>query len=847
MAFISRRLRRQTGFNRQALMLRLLVLASGLIFLGFIFSFLVFAWYAKDLPSPGKLSQNTGYSNVFYDRDGKILYQMFKDKNRVPVPFKDISDYLKKATVAIEDKNFYKHGGISQTGIIRSIFNIIIYRRLSSGSTITQQLIKNVLLTSQQTLPRKIKEMILALEVEKRYTKDQILEMYLNEVPYGGSYYGVGSAANAYFGKQPKDLTLVESAIMAGLPQNPSYYSPFIGKSDAWRGRTTDVLRRMREDGYITSDQEKKALSELAKTKFVSPKFAINAPHFVFYIKDWMEKDFGSKVFDQGLKIKTTLSLEVQKSIEDIVKKEIESLKDYQVSNGAVVVLDSKTGEILAMVGSYDFFDEKFGKFNASLGLRQPGSSIKPVTYALALEKGYTPATVIMDVKTVFPDQGDDDYIPVNYDGKFRGPVQFRFALGNSLNIPAVKMLSMVGIKSFLEKTNQMGLTSLSPTEANLKRFGLSLTLGGGEVTLLDLTSAYSIFARGGTRVDYQSVTEVKDFNGKTIYIGKKSKEVPVFSKEISFLVSHILSDNNARLEEFGPNSYLNVPGKTVSVKTGTTDDKRDNWTVGFTKSVTVGVWVGNNDNSKMNPKIASGATGASPIWYKIMREILKKYNDGIMDKPDKVRAVQIDSFLGGLPKDGQPTRTEYFIEGTEPKDISPFYKKIKISKATGKLANEVEIKTGNYEEKEYIVITENDPVSTDGKNRWQEGIESWSREQKDDRYHPPTDLSDASSDSVVISIKSPGDKQKIDDNRINIQANIATVRKLKNVKIYLNGEEKKNYNEDKKDIDESMDLSEGVYELKITAATENDKTGESIVKFGVKKAWDSLTPTPTP
>lgn len=855
MTVISRRLRFRTQYQKQKLLTKLLILATLLVLAGFIFSFLLFAWYAKDLPSPGKLSQNVGYSSIVYDRDGKILYEVFKDKNRVPVSINEISDYLKKATVAIEDKNFYKHKGISQAGILRSVFNMIIYHRLSSGSTITQQLIKNVLLTSQQTIPRKIKEMILSLEVERRYSKDQILEMYLNEVPYGGNYYGVGSAANAYFGKQPKDLNLVESAIMAGLPQNPPYYSPFIGKTNAWKGRTKDVLRRMREDGYITKDQEKNALAQLDSVKFLSPKFAINAPHFVFYVKDQVEKEFGSKIFDQGVKIKTTLSLTMQKKVEEIVKKEIESLKDYQVTNGAVVVLDSKTGEILAMVGSYDFFNEEFGKFNASLGLRQPGSAIKPITYALALEKGYTPSTVIMDLKTVFPNQGVEDYIPVNYDGKFHGPMQLRFALGNSINVPAVKLLSIVGIKNFMEKASEMGLSSLAPTDKNLNRFGLALTLGGGEVSLLDLTSAYSIFARGGTKKEPFSVTEIRDYKNKLLYTGKESKETSVFSKEVSFLISHILSDNNARLIEFGPNSYLNVPGRTVAVKTGTTDDKKDNWTFGYTKSVTVGVWVGNNDNSKMNPKIASGATGASPIWYKVMREILGetddkkkiKYSDGFIDKPDKVKAIEIDAYLGGLPKEGYPTRSEYFIDGTEPKDVSPFYKKLKISKSTGKLANDVEIKTGNYEEKEYIIITENDPVSTDGKNRWQEAIDAWAREQTDDKYHPPTETSDASADSVVVSIKSPSDHQTITDKKINIKAKITSIYKIKNVKVYINGSEKWNYNEEKQEIDEMVELGgDGAYEVKVTATNEKDKTGESTIKFGLNKPWDYTEPTPT-
>ena len=538
--------------------------------------------------------------------------------------------------------------------------------------------------------------------------------------------------------------------------------------------------------------------------------------------------------------------MDVQQTAEKIVKEEIGKLKDYNATNAAVVILDSKTGEILAMIGSYDFNDEKFGKFNSALGLRQPGSAMKPFTYGLAFEKGYTPSTVLMDVKTTFPNQGSEDYTPVNYDGKFRGPVQLRFALGNSINIPAVKLLAVLGLRDFLSKLNDLGLTTFAPTQENLKRFGLSLTLGGGETTLLKLTGAYATLATGGIKHELSSINDITDFKGKNIFKKGKAQEKKVFSPEVSFLVSHILSDNNARIEEFGPNSYLNVPGKTVSVKTGTTDDKRDNWAVGYTKSITVGVWVGNNDNSKMNPKIASGATGASPIWYRIMREVLKKYEDGIMDKPDKVKALTVDGFLGGLPKDGYPTRAEYYIDGTEPKDVSPYYKKIKISKSNGKLANEVEIKSGNYEEKDFIVITESDPVSTDGKNRWQEAINAWANSQGDSKFKPPTETSDASADSVIVSIKSPSNQTTVPFGNVNIKAKITSLDKLKNVKVKLNGEVKFDWNEDKKDIDETIPVPDGVYELQIIGTNEKDKQGESTIKFGVNKPWDETTPTPT-
>ncbi|MBI1862903.1 transglycosylase domain-containing protein [Candidatus Microgenomates bacterium] len=842
----SRRSSRKPRFTN-----RLLLVVVGLILVGVIGMFGVFAWFSRDLPAPGKLSQTAQSATVFYDRDGKVLFEMYKDRNRVPVESNEISKYVKDATVAIEDKNFYRHKGFSETGIIRALFSIVTKQGFQGGSTITQQLIKNVLLDARQTPSRKIKEIILATEVERRYTKDQILNMYLNEVPYGGSFWGVGSAARGYFDKAPKDLTILESAFIAGLPQSPSRFSPFIGEKDAWKPRTKDVLRRMREDGYIKREDEDKALKELEKLKFTVPKLAITAPHFVFYVKELIEKEYGVKLLDQGIRVKTTLKRDVQQSAEKIVKEEIEKLKGYDVGNGAAVVLDSKSGEVLAMVGSYDYNNQDYGKFNAAVGMRQPGSTIKPITYATAFEKGYTPSTVIMDLKTQFPDGADKNYEPVNYDGKFRGPVQVRFALGNSYNIPAVKMLAMVGVRDFLKKAEAMGLESFAPTQANINRFGLAITLGGGETTLLDMTGAFSVFAREGKQRELSAITEIKDFKGKTLFTKKDTPERQVISPESTFLISHILSDNNARMDAFGPSSYLNIPGKTVAVKTGTTNDKRDNWTIGFTNDVTVGVWVGNNDNSPMNPKIASGVTGASPIWSRIMRALLaKEYKDGIMAKPDKVKAVVIDGFLGGLPKDGYPTRSEYFIDGTEPKDISPFYKKLKISKSTGKLANDVEIRTNNYDEKDFVVITENDPVSGDGKNRWQEAINAWSKEQGDkgdEKFKFPTENSDARQDDVAVSIKTPSDHARVDDNNVNVKATITSIAPIKSTKIFFNNEEKWNRDGNRSDLDETFNVPDGVYEIKVVVKNEKDKEGSSTIKIGVKKNWDEGQPTPNP
>lgn len=831
-------------FRQKILASMLLLILIGVVFI-FLFSLIVFAWFSKDLPSPGKVQRSSGFSTVFYDRHDKVIYEMYKDKNRIPISLNEVPNNLKQATVAIEDKDFYRHAGFSFPGIMRALLNIVLRRTLQGGSTLTQQLIKNVLLTPERSITRKIKEFILAAEVERRYNKDQILEMYLNEAPYGGTFWGVESAAKGYFAKSTNELTLTESAFLAGLPQRPTYYSPFIGKNNAYINRTSDVLRRMREDGYITAEQEKKANEKIFKMKFSAPKLAINAPHFVFYVREQIINLLGEKALDYGLKIKTSLSLETQKIAEKIVKEEIEKLKGLNATNGAAVILDSQTAEILAMVGSVDYNNEKFGKYNTALALRQPGSAIKPITYAVAFEKGYTPSTVIMDLKTVFPNQGGKDYVPENYDGKFRGPIQLRFALGNSINVASVKLLAMVGIRDFLQKAYVMGLNTFEPSQENLNRFGLSITLGGGETRLLDLTSAFSIFARGGVKKNYSSILEIKDYQNKLIYKSEKPTEKRVLSGEVSFLISHILSDNNARADIFGSRSYLNIPGKTVAAKTGTTNDKRDNWTLGYTKGVTVGVWVGNNDNSPMNPKIASGATGASPIWYRMMNKLLEKYPDGISDKPDNVIASEIDAYLGGLPKEGYPKRSEYFISGSEPKDISPFYKKLKISKNNGQLANEIEIKSGEYEEKDYIVISEDDPVSTDGINRWQAAIDEWRKSQTDEKFKFPTEISDVKKEEVIIQIKEPSDKSKIDSNSFSLKAKVISLDEIKKIDIYVNGDIIATYNEDKKNIEEPLQLSDGVYEIKVRAENNKGKVGESSIKIGINKPWDYLSPTP--
>ncbi|GDX62139.1 penicillin-binding protein 1A [Candidatus Levyibacteriota bacterium] len=728
------------------------------LIIGIIFIITIFAWFSKDLPTPGKLSaSNLSQSTKILDRNGIVLYDIYRKENRTYVDLKDISKFLQEGTIAIEDKNFYTESGYSLIGYLRAIRNAIFFRRISGGgSTLTQQLVKITLLTAEQTLSRKIKELILAIQVDKRYSKSQILELYLNVAPYGGEVVGVEAASQLYFGKHAKDINLIEGAILAGMPQRPSYFSPYGQNPKAFESRTKDVLRRMLEDGYINKKQEMDSINALSKIKFLKKVNSIKAPHFSFYVKDLLIKQFGEDIVEQGgLQVTTTLDYLLQEKAENIINEEVTNVSSLRVGNGASVVINPQNGEILAMIGSRDFFATESagknkksfdGQFNViTQALRQPGSSIKPVMYAAALSRGYTPSTLIMDTKTIFPNKGEKDYEPVNYDGKYHGPVQMRFALGSSLNIPAVKMLAMIGIKNMLSTAYSMGMDNLESTSENIKKFGLSITLGGGDIKPLSLAISYSAFANGGYKVDPVAIMKVADRKGKMLYENKNVSKKRVIGEDVAFLISHMLLDNNARLITFGENSYLNIRGREVAVKTGTTDDKRDNWTIGWTPHYLVMVWVGNNDNSPMG-NIASGVTGAAPIWRRLMLDSLKGKPSEDFVIPKNVTAVTIDAYSGGLPLDGKPTRVEYFIKGTEPQSISSIYKELKISKSdSNKLASDSEIDKNEYDIKKFILLKEEDFFSGDGKNHWQEGIDAWLNQNfKDDKtYHPPVDKSD--------------------------------------------------------------------------------------------------------
>ncbi len=854
-AHFQRQWKRQTGGRRVRLRtwsmiawMGFLALAAGVLFTGFLF-----AWYAKDLPRPDRVRRIEGLSTVIRDRNGVRIYDIFEDQNRVPVKWEDIPQHLRDATIAIEDKEFYRHQGLSRAGILRALVNIFVFRNFQGGSTLTQQLVKNVLLTNERTLARKIKEAILAIQIERRYTKDEILQMYLNEAPYGGTAVGVAAASQYYFAKPVKELDLAESAILAGFPQAPSRYSPFGNDAKAYIGRAQNVLRRMREDGYISAFQEAEARKKLGTAAFATGEGGLKAPHFVAYVKEILTQKLGAKVVNSGgLTVTTTLDLALQEKAQKIVSEEVEKAKKLRVGNGAAVALDPRSGEILAMVGSKDYAATDSGgfKFNVvTQGLRQPGSAIKPFTYAAGFKKGYTASTVLLDVETKYPsgDPTKPEYNPKNYDSKYRGPVQLRYALGNSINTIAVKLSALVGIREILRLSNDTGMKTLAPTDENIRRLGLSLTLGGGEVTLLELASGYGVFATGGVRHDPIAILRVEDAKSKVLFEEKPSSGQRVIGEDVSYLLSHILSDNDARKDIFGPKSYLYIAGKTVAVKTGTTDDKRDNWTVGYTPSIVVGTWVGNNDNAPMHPSLASGITGAAPIWNRIIREAFTKSADEEFIRPSSIVELDIDAYGGGLPVEGFPTRKELFIKGTEPTGPSPLYQKLKVSKKDGsKLANPVDIAKLEYDTKAFVVFREDDPVSTDGKNRWQEGIDAWLATQSDLRLHPPTQTYSDSDVPIALSILEPGDMAQINDNEFKVRAEAGSSSTIVKIEIFVDGTIVRTLTNSSR-VSEKITVASGSHTVKIKATDEKGNIAEREVRLGINQPYTAPTPTPSP
>ena len=696
--------------------MRLRLTLSALLILFIASLFIVHSLFV-DLPSLDRLTENLAVpSTKILARDGRLLYEIADPAgaHHTTVPLSEIPPSCRQATIAVEDASFYSNPGVDVVGIVRALWiNVRGGEVVAGGSTITQQVARNMLLDPQEraerTLIRKLREGILAWRLSRAYSKDQILELYLNQTYYGHLAYGIDSAAQTYFGKSARDLDLAECALLAGLPQAPAIFDPLTDPQAA-DDKQAVVLGLMAKNGLITEDEAKLAKDE--QLQYAASPFPISAPHFVFYVWSLLEQKYPPEILYSGLTVTTTIDLDLVQAAEDIISRRLKILAEdsdsvaHNANDAALVALDPRTGQILAMVGSPDYFNAEIsGSVNMAVAPRQPGSAIKPITYAAAFdaslcaptpspspasERGvgegacpWTPATMILDVRTAFVTKEGFAYVPLNYDRNFHGPVLAREALGGSLNVPAVKALDHVGMDTMLALAGRMGLTTL----ADADRFGLSLTLGGGEVRLVDLTSAVGVFGSGGVRVPPKAVLKITDAEGNIIEEWKPPSGERVLDERIAFLISDILSDNTARRATFGPNSVLQI-GRPAAVKTGTTTDFRDNWTVGYTPELAVGVWVGNANNSPMVN--VSGVAGAGPIWHDFMRAALTGKPESQFVQPPGLVRVEVCAMSGLLPTDYCPLRrSELFIEGTQPTTYDTLYQSFRIDSATGLLADD--------------------------------------------------------------------------------------------------------------------------------------------------------------
>lgn len=592
---------------------------------------LIFLWVVSlEIPTlDGFEARPISQSTKIYDRTGDVLlFDIHDNIRRTVVPLQEVSRHLRNATIAIEDAAFYTHGGIRPLRTLKAIFDNITTGDLfggQGGSTITQQVVKNSLLTPEKTISRKVKEWILAIKLEHLLTKDQILELYLNEAPYGGNIYGAEEASQYFFATSATDLTLAQAAYLAALPQAPTRYSPYGGNREALDARKNLVLLKMRENGFITDDEYREALNEVIEFEAYSQE-NIKAPHFVFFVREYLEEQYGREaVYESGLKVITTLNYDMQKDAEDIVGHYAYiNETDFNAENAGLVAIDPETGQILSMVGSRNYFDEEIdGKYNIATALRQPGSTFKPIAYATAFEKGYTPDTVVFDVPTQFSttcepndlESGPPCYSPVNYDDTFRGPMTLRNALAQSINIPAIKTLYLAGLTDVIQNAKDLGITSLTRSP---EHYGFSLVLGGGEVSLLQLTGAYAALANNGTYHNTTGILRVEDASGNIL---EEYEDVTrqAITPQAAAMVTDILSDNEARTPAYGRNNFLVFPGWSMAGKTGTTNDFRDVWVVGYTPTLAVGTWAGNNDNSPIVKKVAGFVI--APMWRDFMRK----------------------------------------------------------------------------------------------------------------------------------------------------------------------------------------------------------------------------------
>ncbi|MEK7648765.1 MAG: PBP1A family penicillin-binding protein [Patescibacteria group bacterium] len=738
------------------------------------------AYYSKNLPDPNKLMDRAvPLSTKIYDRSGTVLlYDIHRNEQRTLVSLKDIPEALKHATIVAEDRGFYQHKGFDLKGILRALaVDILRGRTAQGGSTITQQFIKNALLSSKKTLTRKIQELILAYQIERRFTKDEILQLYLNEIPYGSTAYGVQAAAQTYFDKDVHSLSLSESVLLASLPKAPSYYSPWGNNRDKLIARQRSILQSMVEEGYITQVEADDALAQ--PLIFREDRQSIKAPHFVFYIKQLLTDMYGEKVVEEGgLKITTTLDYDKQQIAQEALEKQGKKNISIGASNAALVSLDARTGEIKAMVGSRDYFDESIdGSVNVVLRKRQPGSSFKPIAYAAAFQKGYTPSTIVFDLKTDFDTTGAKPYTPLNYSGKEYGPVTLRKALAGSLNIASVKLLYLTGVPFVVDFAKKIGYSSLEDPD----RYGLALILGGGEVTLLEHVAGFASLAQEGKQITPYGLLRVESKDGSVLFEAKPPLFEQTYDPEIARNITSILSDNSARSYIFGTKNYLTLSDRAVAAKTGTTNDFHDAWTIGYTPSVVTGVWVGNNNNTAMH-KGADGSKIAAPIWNEYMKRTLS--------------VDAIESFTQPAPiTTGKP-----ILDGEISAD-----EELTVDRITGLAATDttpldrIEIrKTRSIHDTLYWVQKDDprgpapqQPIQDPQFMSWERGVQEWVKKNPQSLATTLTHPQESGSlqDLPTISIESPLDSENITDNILQARVQVQSSRGIRMVQYFLDNQ----------------------------------------------------------
>ncbi|MBP9686734.1 MAG: penicillin-binding protein [Candidatus Doudnabacteria bacterium] len=757
----------------------------------------MFIYFSFTLPDPNTLLQRTvPESTKIYDRNGELLYEIHGEAKRTLVQLDAISPFVKNATVAVEDKDFYKHNGISFRGILRSVWvDITSGSKQQGGSTITQQFVKNALLTKDKKLSRKLKEVILSIELEARYSKDQILQLYLNEIPYGRNAYGIEAAAKSYFSKSAKDLTLAESAYLAALPQSTTYYNPFGPNREALDRRQQTILGLMEAQGYITAVEKEAANQE--KVAFTPPQNSLKAPHFVLYVQDYLAEKFGEDSLEEGgLKVYTTLDLHLQTIAEEAIAERVEkNATTYNAHNAALVAIDPKTGQILSMVGSKDFFGEsqpagcKPGKdclfdpsVNVALSLRQPGSSFKPYVYLTAFKKefGYSPASMLMDVTTNFGSYGGKSYIPKNYTGANFGPVSMRQALAGSLNIPAVKTLALVGVNNAIKTAKDLGITS------TFNDCGLSLVLGGCEVKLLDHTNAYATIGNGGVFNPATPILKIESRTGEILeeYTDKSQRAVDA---EAVFELTSILTDNQARSYIFGINNPLTLPGRQLACKTGTTNEWRDGWTMCTTPSIAVGVWTGNNYAKEPMKRNADGVVVAAPIVNSFLKQALAGKPAEEFSQPQGIQRITVDSTSGKLPTSYTPqTKEEIFASYSTPTQYDDVHVVVRIDKTTG-LAATSNTPPENVEFRSYTVFRSERPDDA----AWEEPVRKW-MENKGYAY-PPNGSSyggqPGDTNAPQVTIQQPQNGGRITQSPFTIQPKISGTSTIVKVDLLIDGQ----------------------------------------------------------